>query len=234
MSATVGAPVGSVRVVAVGEAGLMARGRPAEFRHRGLSLAARPTAVGALLEIGKDPDSVVLVPTDMRDMPLLEFVDVVRSLTHVPVIAGLTLGCESEVVSDLFDHGVARTVSLPVTPTRLAEAVIATRAPERAEQLVHRVGNLTLDEVQHRVTWHGDEVRLGRKDFEILRYLIMAHPRAVPLRELVHEFEDDTHEHSIRVRVAVGRMRARFADAAPRRDAPIETVHRIGYRLLRA
>lgn len=222
---------GSIKVVAVGDASSLARGRPAEFRHRGLSLATRPTAMAALLEVGREPGSVVLVPTDLTDMPLTEFVDVLRSVAHVPVIAGLAPGCTSQAVSELFDHGVTSTVSLPATPRRLADAVLASRAPEATEELSIAVGNLTLDDARHRVTWYGTEVTLPPKNFEILRYLMVAHPRVVPIRELAEFVGEASADRAMRARVAVGRLRAAFSEATRYYGSPIETVHRVGYRL---
>lgn len=231
MNLTHSAMRGSVKVVAVGNLDLIARGRPAEFRHRGLTLATRPTAMAALLEVGRDPDSIVLVPTNLNDMPLTEFVDVLHSLAHVPVIAGIVPGCSAQAVSELFDHGISSTVALPTSPGRLADAVRASRAPEQTEELVIEVGNLTLDDARHRVTWFEKEVTLAPKNFEILRFMLVAHPRVIPLRELMKHVGDNPQNPAVRARVAIGRLRAAFSEAEPRHDTPIETVHRIGYRL---
>lgn len=231
MTLTLQPITGSIKVVAVGDAGSMARGRPAEFRQRGLTLATRPTAMSALLEIGRDPGAIVLVSTDLSDMPLTEFVDVLRSVAHVPVIAGIAPGCTKQTVSELFDHGIASTVALPATPGRLADAILASRAPEAAEELFLELGHLTLDDARHRVTWFSTEVTLPPKNFEILRYMMMAHPRVVPLRELLTIVGESSAEHANRARVAVGRLRSAFTDATPHYGTPIETVPRIGYRL---
>ena len=225
------AMLGSVKIVGVGELNVLARGRPAEFRHRGLTLATRPTAIAALLEVGRDPASIVLVPTDLDDMPLTEFVDVLRLLAQVPVIAGIVPGCTNQAVSELFDHGISSTVALPATPARLAEAVLASRAPEPPEALVIQVGNLTFDDARHRVTWFGREVLLAPKNFDILRFMLLAHPRVIPLRELAELVGDHATDRATRARVSLGRLRAAFAESVPCRDTLIETVHRIGYRL---
>lgn len=230
---TLAVPVitGSIKVVAVGSAGLIARGRPAEFRHRGLSLATRPTAIAALLEVGRDPSSLVLVPTDLPDMPPIEFIDVLRSVAHVPVIAGIVPGCSSSLVSELIDHGVASTVDLPATPTRLADAVLSSRPAESPRALVLEVGDLILDEGRHHVSWHGRDVVLPPKNFEILRYLILAQHRVVPLRELMEFVGEASADRATRARVAIRRLRVAFAEAVPEHCPPVETVHGVGYRL---
>ncbi|CAN5354460.1 response regulator transcription factor [soil metagenome] len=231
MTLTLQPITGSVKIVAVGDASALARGRPAEFRHRGLTLATRPTAMAALLEVGRDPHSIVLVPTDLSDFPLTEFIDVLRSVAHVPVIAGIAPGCTPHSVSELFEHGVASTVALPATPGRLAEAVLASRVSEPSVGLVLEVGQLALDDSRHTVTWHGREVAIPSMRFDILRYLLRAYPRVVPARELVEFIGDSAVDRLNGVRVAIGRLRAAFLEAVPHSGAPIETVHHVGYRL---
>jgi len=193
--------------------------------------------MAALLEIGKDPGALVLVPTNLAEPPLLEFVDVLRSVAHASVIAGVVPGTSTKEVSELFDHGIASTVALPATPTRLAEAVLASRVPTPVDDTVLELGNLILDSGRHRVTWFEREIVLAPRSFDILRYLMLAYPRVVTLRELVLEFDAGIDSHAIRMRVAIGRLRSAFSDGAPAvgtamfRGTPIETVHRIGYRL---
>lgn len=187
--------------------------------------------MAALLEVGRDPDSIVLVPTDLSDFPLTDFIDVLRSVAHVPVIAGIVPGCSTHSVSELFDHGIAGTVALPATPGRLADAVLSSRAPDPPERLVLEVGRLTLDDSRHRVTWYGREVTLPPKTFDILRYLLRAYPRVVPVRELVEFVGEASTDRVNGARVAVGRLRTAFLEATPYYGTPIETVHRVGYRL---
>lgn len=222
---------GSVRVVAVGDPSLLVRGRPAEFRHRGLTVVNRMTAVSALLELGRDPSAVVLVPSELDDFPVLPFVDVLRSVAHVPVIVGVSRDCSQQTLSDLAAHGVAATLQLPVTPTRLAHAVLATGTNDQAEQVALSIGELILDDACHRITWHGANVAVTPIQFALLRDLMLAYPRVLPMRELIDNFEDSTASPGVRTRVTIGRLRAALHAAAPDRMSPIETVHRIGYRL---
>lgn len=223
--------VGSVRVVGVGSIESLTRGRPSEFRHRGITLASRPSAIAALLEIGREPDSIVLVPSSLSEMPLTEFIDVLRSVAHVPVIAGLENGCPTSVVSELLEHGIAAAVALPVTPGRLAEAVQVARPAERPRDETIQIGALTFDEARHRVTWHGNTIPLTPKSFDLLRHMLEAHLNIVTLEELIHFVGHGLPDGGVRARAAIGRLRSAFADATPGLLSPIETVHRIGYRL---
>jgi len=234
---SVAAPAGWVKIIAVGDAARVARGRPAEFRHLGLAIAHRPTAMSALLEIGKDPDALVLVPTNVGDMSLIDFVDVLRSVAHATVIAGILPGTSKRIVSELFDHGISSTVALPATPSRLAEAVLASHIAPSAEERVLEVGDLALDVARHRVTWRGREVVLAPKSFAVLQYMMSVHPRVVTLNELLREFEGGVAGHAIRIQTTIRRLRVSFSEGAYSvgtsmyLGTPIETVHRVGYRL---
>lgn len=219
-----------VKVIAVGSADGVLRGRASEYRHRGVALTTRPTVIAALREVGKDPDAIVLVPTDLAEMPAVDFVDLVSALARVPVVAGVVPGCPLMTLQELLAHGVAGTVALPCTPGSLARAVHS--VPERAApDAVLECGALRLDRLGHRVTWHGRDVRLAPKEFEILGCLIESFPGVVPLDLLVGEFEHGVTDKHMRVRSAITRMRSRFTTAVDGRPSPIETVHRIGYRI---
>lgn len=221
----------SVRVVAVGDRHSLVRGRPIDFRHEGLAIVNRATGLSALLELGRHPKAIALVPTDMNDLPLLEFVDVLRSVAHVPVIAGVADGCPTQTISELFDHGISSVVKLPATPAQLVEATHSAQVLEPENPLFLEIGNLTLDDSHYRVTWHGQPVVITPRSYQLLRYMMAAHPRVLPMRELIHEFEDPSSEPGVRTRFAIGRLRAAFKEAMPRHTTPIETVHKVGYRL---
>ncbi|MFW7413484.1 winged helix-turn-helix domain-containing protein [Demequina sp. SO4-18] len=221
----------SVRVVAVGDRDALIRGRPIDFRHEGLAVVNRATGLGALLALGRHPRAIALVPTDMEDLPLLEFVDVLRSVAHVPVIAGVAEGCPTQTVSELFDHGISSVVKLPVTPAQLVEATHSAQVLEPVNPLVLKIGNLTLDDSGYLVTWHGQPVAITPRSYTLLRYMMAAHPRVLTMRELIHEFEDPSSEPGVRTRVTIGQLRAAFKEAVPHESTPIETVHRVGYRL---
>lgn len=233
----VASPAWPARVIAVATpvAGLT-RGRAAEFRQRGLVLEGTPSVAAALISIGQDPLSVALVPTDLRDMPLLDFLDVLRAFSTIPVIVGLAPEYDNETVAAALDRGIARAVKLPVTADALAHAVGESRVrpvppvePER-----YRVGDLELDLASYRVHWHGEEIHLAPRLFEMLRYFAAAHPRVVSLEELVSEFgaTNNPRDRGERVRVMIGRIRAQLAHARPDLPIPLETVHRVGYRLV--
>ena len=235
-TADVASPAWPARVIAVATpVAEVTRGRTAEFRQRGLLVEGTSSVPAALVAIGRNPLSVALVPTDLHDMSLLDFLDVLRAFSAIPVIVGLAPEYDNETVAAALDRGIARAVKLPVTAEALALAIDASRPRPAAtvEPERYRVGALDLDLASYRVHWYGAEVHLAPRLFEMLRYFAAAHPRVVSLEELVSEFgaTNNPRDPGGRVRVMIGRIRAQLAHVHPDRPTPLETVHRVGYRL---
>lgn len=227
---TMAAPVvnGWVRLVLVGDVFDLTRGNAAEFRHRGLTLVGHADVASALIDVGQDPGAVVLVPIDLAEMKVTQFVDVVRTLAHVPVIVGLTSEGSPQQVSELFDHGISSVVLLPATPARLFEAVNACRRqPVGATRL--ELGGIVLDEASFRVTSHGRTISLAPQIFGLLRHMMIAHPRVISIEEVAATFDAGGANAQDRARRSIQRLRRAFIDAGE--VNPVVHVPRVGYRL---
>ena len=231
MTLEVAAPSWPSRVIAVeAPATAVTRGRAAEFRKSGIVVEGTSSVAAALVSLGKDPFAVPLVPSDLRGMSVPDFIHVVRAFTVTPVIVGLAPG---EEAGDLMG-APTQIVQLPVTAVRLAQVIEQsrpTRTPAPAES--YEIGGMRLDVDAYRVHWHGDEVHVPPRLFELLRYFAAAHPRVVALEELISEFgaNNNTRDRGERVRVMIGRARTLFSITRPDLAPPLETVHRVGYRL---
>lgn len=231
MTSAVVAPAWPISVVTIDTDGMPFRGRDAEFRHHGIALRRHLSGTSALLDLGREPGSVALVPSDISDIPLVEFVELAVSLAHVPVIVGLVPGTGIDVVRSCLEQGPSGIVELPVTPGRLALSLAGLARPEPIEPELLTCGRLELDRGQHRVYLHGQEVVLAPKEFELLAYLMSVHPRVAGVDELVSATTVGGHENAMPVRVAIGRLRAKFARMVPGSPPVIETVRGIGYRI---
>jgi DNA-binding response OmpR family regulator len=196
-------------------------------------LDGTPNVAAALVEIGRDPDSLVLVRSDLGDMPVLDFIDVVQAFSDHRVIIGRARDCDTDLVAAAVERGAATSVELPVTPAKLVTAVNLARPHHATAHDVLHVGELALDVEAHRVFWCGVEAQMPPRTFALLYYLMVAHPRVVSMHELAGEFGggEDSHDRGERVRAAIARVRQVLADAHPAGRQPLETVHRVGYRL---
>lgn len=232
MTTVVAAPTGSTRVIAVGDLAGLTRGSAAEFRHSGIVLVPRLTSTAALLEVGREPGAIILVSTELTDMALGDFVDVVRSVAKVPLIVGLAPNCEPAALFDLLERGVGSTIPLPVTPERLARAVSSVIQPVPVDEHPRiEVGPLVIDSARYFVSCAGVELPLARRDFEMLRYLASVYPRVATMAELLTEFERGASERSVRIRSSIGRIRNRVHGLYAEAPFRIEIVQRVGYRL---
>ncbi|ARQ67751.1 response regulator transcription factor [Streptomyces marincola] len=119
-------------------------------------------------------------------------------------------------------------------PFALPELLARLRALLRREagggSAVLAVGGLVLDSARHRVTRSGEEVRLTRKEFGVLRYLMVRPGHVVPAEELLeHVWDENADPFTESVRVTVGTLRRKIT---PVGEPPlIETVIGRGYRM---
>jgi two-component system phosphate regulon response regulator PhoB len=106
-------------------------------------------------------------------------------------------------------------------------AVLRRRAPEQVNDAA-AVGDLVLDAATHRVTWHGNPLKVGPTEFKLLHYL-MKHPERVHSRSQLLDkvWGDHVFIEERTVDVHVKRLREALGPAG----ALIETVRGAGYRI---
>lgn len=226
------AVVGSTRVVSIVSDRPLTRGRPAEFRRHGLALSALSTATGALKKVGSEPHVVLLVPTELPDMPLADFLDIVRSLSTASVLVAVGDDLDAVKAAFALQHGAAGLIGLPVTPIALAQAVHAMPRHTIDTRTSFECGDLVVDVASHRVWWRGEPVHLPPREFSMMAYLAQEYPRLVTIEELVSELGAGRAAGAPeRMRHMVSRIRAYFLEATPDVPPPVETVYRVGYRL---
>ncbi|MGN9809214.1 response regulator transcription factor [Micromonospora sp. BQ11] len=124
-----------------------------------------------------------------------------------------------------------------VKPFALAELLARVRALLRRDTAgtgaVLTVGDLRLDAARHEARRAGRTLRLTRKEFGVLEYLMTRPGLVVPAEELLeHVWDANADPFTETVRVTVGTLRRKLADADG--DPPIETVVGRGYRLREA
>lgn len=121
-----------------------------------------------------------------------------------------------------------------VKPFSLAELLARLRALLRRDAGVEpgalRVGELILDSARHQAWRAGRPLRLTRKEFGVLEYLMRRPGQVVPAAELLRQVWDEHADPLTEtVRVTVGTLRRKLnGEGGP---SPIETVPGKGYRL---
>ncbi len=157
-----------------------------------------------------------------------------RDTARIPIVMLTARGAEADKVSAL-DAGADDYVTKPFGLRELAARARAVlrRADQEsrplAVPLVYRGAHLVADFDAVEIAVDGEPVRLTRREFELLRYLVEHRHHVVSrqrLLEAVWRHEGSTETRSVDVHVS--RLRVKLGAAG----AQIETVIGLGYRFL--
>ena len=182
---------------------------------------------------GRTPDLVIL---DLN-LPVLSGEDVCRILRQraetrqIPIIMLTARTSEAERVTGL-DLGADDYVTKPFSLRELGARVRAVlrrraRLPSDERPATYQGKHLSADFDAVAVAVDGNQIRLTRREFELLRFLVENRNRVMSrdrLLERVWGYERFIETRSVDVHV--GRLRAKLGAAGPQ----IETVIGLGYR----
>ena len=182
----------------------------------------------------KAPDLVVL---DLN-LPILSGFEVCRILksrpdtAHVPIIILTARTSESDRVTGLdigADDYIVKPFSLREFAARVRAVLRRGRSEPPAAPLVYRGKHLLADFDAVAVAVDGQSVRLTRREFDLLRYLVENRNRVLSRDRLLERVWG--YEHFVETRsvdVHIGRLRGKLRAAAHQ----IETVVGLGYRFV--
>lgn len=147
----------------------------------------------------------------------------------IPILMLTARGDEPDKVAGL-DAGADDYITKPFSTQELLariRAVLRRRAPESVNDSV-TVGELLLDAGTHRISYQGQELKLGPTEFKLLHYL-MKHAERVHSRSTLLDkvWGDHVFIEERTVDVHVKRLREALGAAG----AMVETVRGAGYRL---
>ena len=198
------------------------------------------TGDGALKAVNeRTPDLIVL---DLN-LPVLSGLEVCRilrsrpSTATVPIIMLTARTSESDRVTGL-DVGADDYITKPFSLRELAARVRAVLRRGRTESsngargteaLVYRGKHLVADFDAVAISVNGEAIRLTRREFELLRYLVENRNRVLSRDRLLERvWGYDRFVETRSVDVHVGRLRGKLGEAGRQ----IETVVGLGYRFV--
>jgi DNA-binding response OmpR family regulator len=194
-----------------------------------------PTGSAALAAVTADPPDLMILDLNLPGLDGAEVCRLVRgrpATASLPIIMLTARTSEDDRVAGL-DLGADDYVTKPFSLRELAarvRAVLRRKAGSNASAVaIYRGTHLVADFDAVSVAVDGQAVRLTRREFELLRYLVENRNRVLSrdrLLERVWGYDQSIETRSVDVHV--GRLRSKLGTAG----AQIETVVGLGYRFV--
>lgn len=190
-----------------------------------------PSAISRAIQL--QPDLIVL---DLM-LPVIGGMEVMRILREDEELSSaiILLTSKSEESDRLVGlrRGADDYVVKPFSPAELVarvEAVLRRASPSDGKIEPIRLGDLTIDQSQRRVTMGEDEIALTQLEFDLLAFLA-SHPGQVFSRDHLMEkvWGQTVHTDTGTVTVHIRRLREKL-ESDPSEPSHVETVWGVGYR----
>jgi two-component system, OmpR family, KDP operon response regulator KdpE len=191
------------------------------------------TIADSIKRIAADSPDIVVLDLGLPDGDGKDVIRQVRQWSDVPIIILSARDREVEKIEAL-DLGADDFVNKPFGVGELLarmRTALRHRLERVSETPVMRTADLEIDNVRHRVTRAGEEVRLTPKEFELLSFLARHAGRVVTHRQLLTAIWGPAHAADTQyLRVYIGQIRQKVErDAGDPRI--IITEPGIGYRI---
>jgi DNA-binding response OmpR family regulator len=198
------------------------------------------TGDGALKAVNERTPDLIVLDLNLPVLSGLEVCRILRSRPNtatVPIIMLTARTSESDRVTGL-DVGADDYITKPFSLRELAARVRAVlrrgrtesgNGARRTEALVYRGKHLVADFDAVAISVDGEAIRLTRREFELLRYLVENRNRVLSRDRLLERvWGYDRFVETRSVDVHVGRLRGKLREAGRQ----IETVVGLGYRFV--
>jgi DNA-binding response OmpR family regulator len=189
----------------------------------------------AIKTVAERPPDLVILDLNLPVLSGIEVCRILRSradVPHVPIIMLTARTAENDRVQGLdvgADDYVTKPFSLRELSARVRAVLRRSAKPAEPAAAAYQGSELTADFDAVAVAVKGRPVRLTRREFELLRYLVQNKNRVVSRDRLLERvWGYDRLVETRSVDVHVGRLRGKLGDAGRQ----IETVVGLGYRFI--
>ena len=202
----------------------------ADLANVDIAVHVHDDGASSLLAIGRALPDLIVVPTDVHGVDLLDYIDAVRH-GGIPVMVGLAHDDDKAVAVAALERGARCILGMPLV-AREVEAEARAAVPQPRSRTTLQAGNLTMDLLSHKVSVDGRDVYLSAREFELLQ-LLLAADRVVSADELAEMASGLTDASVQGIRVMIGRIRRKLGGPTPTGPVALETVRGVGYRITR-
>jgi DNA-binding response OmpR family regulator len=200
---------------------------------RGYDVRTSPTGLGGLSIIVDEHPDVVLLDLGLPDIDGVDLLRMLRAVSKVPVVVVTARDDEAEIIRTL-DTGADDYIVKPFS-TRQLEArlrAVLRRTTEESGGVAIVVGALRVDPATREASIEDRNLRLTRKEFDMLYFLAVRAGRVVSKRQLLAEVWDQPYGGSDKtVDVHLSWLRRKLGESATE-PRYVRTVHGVGVRLV--
>jgi len=224
------------RVLVVDDEGAILRFLRPVLAANDYEVSTAGTATDAVKFIANATPDIVVLDLGLPDEDGKHVIRHVRKWSDVPIIVLSARDREVEKIEAL-DLGADDFVNKPFGVGELLarmRAALRHKLQKKAETPVLKIGELEIDNLRHRVTKNGEEVKLTPKEFELLSCLARHAGKVITHKQILAAVWGPAHtENTQYLRVYVGHLRQKIED---RPDDPriIVTESGVGYRIAEA
>nr|WP_253203849.1 response regulator transcription factor [Methylosinus sp. KRF6] len=198
----------------------------------GYRIAIAETGAQALSVVARNAPELIVLDLGLPDMDGKDVIAALREWTEAPILVLSARHDEAERIAAL-DVGADDFVTKPFHMGELQarlRAALRHQARRRAESTEYSCRDLSIDFIKRRVTVYGEEVKLTRKEYDLLRTLAQHAGQVVTHKQLLAAGWGATVTDTQFVRVYVGQLRQKIEED-PSAPKLILTEPGIGYRL---
>jgi two-component system, OmpR family, KDP operon response regulator KdpE len=199
---------------------------------QGYQVADVDNAAAAIAEIRNHEPDLVILDLGLPDSDGLTVIETVRRSSAVPIIVLSSRGDETGKVAAL-DLGADDYVTKPFGMAELVariRAALRHRLHEAGIEAVFQSGDLSVDLVRRLVRVKDTEVKLSRREYDILRQLVVHAGKVLTHKHLLREVWGAATVDVQYLRIYIRHLRQKL-EADPERPRLILTEAGVGYRL---
>lgn len=189
----------------------------------------------ALLKLREQRFDLVLLDVNMPGMGGLETCRQIRATSEIAVLMLTIRNSEADKVAALdagADDYITKPFGMPELLARIRAALRRVPAAQQSEDVLLRLGDITVDFATRRVIRDGQEVRLTPKEFDVLRFLTATPHIAIPHTRLLQAVWGPDYGGEVEyLRVFVNQLRKKI-EPDPTHPRYLLTEPRVGYRFV--